>query len=217
MTSNLIRLTAIALLAAPGAALAEPAAAPAEILGIPIEGDVLFVIDASETMDEAYGLHSRLSVAAEAVAAAVEALPPDRKFNFAAFDSGIHWIDGFYRLVPATRANKDILLSALENLETGEGSSYEIALALPVVFAPRPKQVILITGGQPENFDHVDEIQALVDLGVRVDCVGLGLNRRGISQLREIAHPAGGTVVYADEPQPVEPIPKPLPASAGIE
>ncbi|MFT5470440.1 MAG: hypothetical protein ACI8UO_005568 [Verrucomicrobiales bacterium] len=208
-------ILACALTCAP--VLAEETSAAAEVFGIPIKGDVLIVIVASSTMDEPFALHSRLGVCVEEVIRGIENLPAGTKFNVAAVDEGLHWNDGFYQLHPATAEHKNSLITALEQLETGEGSNFEIALALPIVFTPRPTQVVLISDGSPETFAHVDEIEKLVEAGIRVDCVGFEQTRREAGRLREIAHPSGGKFNYADPPQ-AKAAPEPeIVARSGIE
>ncbi|MEM7012396.1 MAG: vWA domain-containing protein, partial [Verrucomicrobiota bacterium] len=176
----------------------EPAAA--EVFGIPIEDDVLFIIDASAEMNRPFGLHSRFTVATDEIAAAIEALPEDIRFNVAAVDEGVHWVDGQYQLVNATPEIKEALTTVVKDLDTGKGSNFELALAAPIVFSPRPKQVVLISASKPEDLSHLDEIKQLADADIRVDCVGIKLNSAGAGAMREIAHPTGGKFVYADEP-----------------
>lgn len=179
----------------------EPAAA--EVFGVPVTNDVLFIIDASSSMDEEFGLHSRFGAAINEVIRAIELLPENLRFSVAAIDEGIHWVVGNYQLHAATPENKKILISAIEDLETGKGSNFEISLALPIVYTPRPTQVILISDSSPDDFEHLDEIEALAADRIRVDCIGIQLSRQSISHYREIAHSTGGKFVFADSPDPI--------------
>lgn len=196
--------------------LGEDDSAAAEVFGIPIQGDVLFVIDASNTMDEPFGMHSRLGVVISEVARAIEKLPQNLRFNVAAFDRGLRWTDSSYRLHPAIEKHKKAIIAVVEDLETGEGANFEIALALPIVFTPRPAQVVLITDSRPDDLDHVDEIEKLVEAGIRVDCIGIELTRREAGFLREISGPSGGKFDYADQPRPAS-VGSKIVSRAGIE
>ncbi|MEM7014149.1 MAG: vWA domain-containing protein [Verrucomicrobiota bacterium] len=168
---------------------------------VPIVSDVLFLIDASPTMDSEFGDNTRLSATVEEVSNAIWNLPENLRFNVAFFDDGLHWVDGFYRLLPADNTNKSHIIQSMYKVEVGFGANYEIALGFPMVYSPRPKQVILITDGRPGDLRHLDEAKALQEAKIQLDVVGLDLSALSLRMMREISKPTGGSVAVAKEPR----------------
>ena len=167
----------------------------ATFFGIPLKEAVLFVVDASGSMKHDFGGITRFQAVIRELIGAIDSLEPDQTFNVAMFDQGIHWTDGSWTLQEGTQENIDNMIAVLKTVNTDQGTNYEAALSLPMMYTSRPVQVIFLSDGAPMGgYDYSDEVRALVDNGIRVDCVGIDLNSSTLSNLEAIASATGGMV-----------------------
>jgi hypothetical protein len=167
----------------------------ATFFGIPLKEAVLFVVDASGSMNNGFGGITRFQAVIKELIGAIDSLEPNQAFNVALFDGGIHWTDGSWTLQEGTQENIDSMIAVLKTMNTDRGTNYEAALNLPMMYTPRPAQVIFLSDGAPTGgYDYSDEVQALANNGIRVDCVGIALDSSTLSNLEAIAGATGGTV-----------------------
>ncbi|MCP5550747.1 MAG: VWA domain-containing protein [Akkermansiaceae bacterium] len=173
----------------------------AEFFGIPVEGDVLFVLDASSSMNSSFGGLSRYEATIREAIASINRLEGTQSFNVAMFAKDLHWTDGSFTLHPATAENKQAMIDLLPTIDNGSGTNYEVALALPLMFDPKPKTVFFLTDGRPSNtWDYTDELAALVSAGIKVNGVFLGGSENDQEKLREISDATGGEFIAPEAP-----------------
>ena len=165
-----------------------------DFFGSPTVGNVLFVVDASSSMGDSFGSMTRFDATIIELVSAIRGLPGNIKFNVALFDQGIHWTDGTFKLHPANLLFKDRLISQVEKLSYDRGTNYSAALSLPTMYNPIPDQVILLSDGEPNNNSFLNELAKLVELGVRVDTIGLNSSGNGRAVLQLIADETGGKI-----------------------
>lgn len=165
----------------------------------PTTGNVLFIVDASGSMNADFGPKSRFDATIDELISAIRGLPSNIRFNVGMFDRNTHWTDGSFQLHLATQANKQQLISKIESVETGNGTNYSAGLALPLQFTPIPDQVIFLSDGEPNRDDYLNQLQALVQAGVRVDTIGLESNRKAKAVLQRIADETGGSVQFVEK------------------
>lgn len=163
---------------------------------IPITGNVLFIVDASGSMERDFGSSTRFGVTIKKLKEVIDSLPSNLRFNVATFAGGIHWTDGSFELKQANNPNKNALLAEIDALEPdGRGTSYLAALSLPEMFSPLPEQVIILSDGQPQDSGYLDEVAQLAARGVRIDTIGLDFDSEDSNPLADIAALAGGNFV----------------------
>lgn len=172
----------------------------AEFFEIPITQDILFIVDASGSMDRSFGSETRFEATIRELIRAIETLPASIRFNVAMFDKGNHWTDGTFTLHPATPENKETLVSQIEQVETGSGTNYSAALAFPTMFDPIPKQVILLSDGQPNDNRYTSLLEDLASRDMRIDTIGLDIGGNAASVLQDIADQTGGILYLVSEP-----------------
>lgn len=169
-----------------------------EFFDVPIIGDVLFVVDASSSMNSDFGGVSRYEAAISELTSAIDRIPSNLKFNVAMFDADMHWVDGTWQLHEATEPNQQNMITQVQAVPNDSGTDYQVGLAYPIAFTPRPTQVIFLSDGRSDN-DYSAELQDLVDNGIRVDTIGIG-DLDDFDSLQEIATATGGTFNYVEEP-----------------
>jgi len=174
---------------------AASALASVQFFEIPISGDVLFIVDASGSMSRSFGDSTRFEVTIEKLKEAIQSLPSSIKFNVAMFDAGVHWTDGSFALKSANKPNKAAIIAGIEAVSHGSGTSYLAALSVVDLFSPLPKQVILLSDGQPGDTGYLERSAALAAKGIRIDTIGLDFDSGDISPLAEIAKLAGGNYI----------------------
>lgn len=174
------------------------AATSSEFFGIPITGNVVFVVDASRSMRNTFGSKTRFETTIDELVSAIQSLSGDVEFNVAMFDNGVHWTDGSNKLHPANKENKQDMISKVQSVKTGGGTNYSAALSLPLNYSPYPEQVIFLSDGQPNNPNFLDELTTLTNLGIRVNTVGLDTNSTAIAVLKLIADQTGGIPVVIE-------------------
>ncbi len=166
--------------------------------GIPLDQDVLIILDASSSMNQNYGGESRYEAVVNETVRAIGHLGNNVKFNVAMFDGGIHWTDGSWKLHPANQHNKDSLISQISVVDNDSGTNYAVGLSLPLMFKPIPKTVIFLSDGEPSG-NYSSEVSALQTAGVAVSTIGIGLDADSAANLEAIATSLGGQFVNVSD------------------
>jgi type II secretory pathway pseudopilin PulG len=170
------------------------AATSASFFGQSLTGSVLFVIDASSSMNAGFGGQSRFDAAIQETVDAIWAMDPGQKFNVAMFDAGVHWTDGSGELKEANQANKISMTNMIQGVENDSGTNYQAALGLAATFDPMPETVVFLTDGRPNSTPYAAQLANLVSLGFKVDVFGIELDSNALSRVQAIADATGGTV-----------------------
>lgn len=174
------------------------AATTADFFDVPITDErLLFVVDASGSMNNEFldSGYSRYETVKQHLIETIGNLPSNVSFGVAMFDGGVHWVGGGGELQPATSANKQAMISALELLNNDRGTNYDAGLGIPTQFSPLPDQVIFLSDGRPNHpTSWHNELETLVSLGIKVDTVGLELDDWATQNLRFIADETGGSL-----------------------
>lgn len=174
------------------------AATTSEFFNTPAKGNVLFIVDASSSMENSFGSKTRFEATIEELISAIQGLPGNIKFNVAMFDGAVHWTDGSNKLHPANQLTKQNLIDQVEKVKTGSGTNYSAGLSLPATYQPVPDQVIFLSDGKPNNNEFLTELAELVQLGIRVDTIGLSTSSSAVAVLQMIANETGGNMVLID-------------------
>ncbi len=166
----------------------------ADFFGIPIVGDILFVLDASSSMNKDFGDVSRYEAVINETVRSIRNLPPNLKFSVAMFDDGEHWTDGSWQLKQATTANKNTMIELITKVKNDEGTNYAAGLGFAPKFAPNPIQVIFLSDGRPSG-SYSSQLNKLVQLKIRVDTVGVDTanDQSATDKLKAIAAATNGT------------------------
>lgn len=170
------------------------AATSASFFGQPLTGSVLFVIDASSSMNAGFGGRSRFDAAVRETVNAIWAMDPEQRFNVAMFDAGVHWTDGSGELKLASQANKISMTYMIQGVENDSGTNYRAALGLVTSFDPMPESVVFLTDGRPNSTPYAAQLAELVRLGIKVDVFGIELDSNALSRVQAIADATGGGV-----------------------
>ncbi|MFT4546701.1 MAG: prepilin-type N-terminal cleavage/methylation domain-containing protein [Verrucomicrobiales bacterium] len=187
--------------------LATKAVEIVEFFDLPLEPEVLIVIDASGSMNAHFtGNLNRFERVIQEVIDTVDSLAAYQKFNVVTFNGGIHWSDGDTVLKPATAANKQSVRDALVDLHARGSTNYEIGLRhaisitdRPLTVTAPPKQIVFLSDGRPNKQNYLDEVDALVALGIRVDTIGIG-NFQSQAPLQQLATMTGGSYRFVSKP-----------------
>jgi hypothetical protein len=171
----------------------------AEFFNIPITGDILFVVDASSSMNRAFGSSTRFATTINELNRAIRAMPTNLRFNVAMFDNGIRWSDDTFEIHPATDTFKQSLISQMSKVDPGAGTNYTAALEIATMFTPRPRQVILLSDGQPNDTKYRDYLNQLAAEGIRIDTIGLDIGGSTANILGEIAAVTKGVLQLVEE------------------
>ncbi|MCB1063671.1 MAG: VWA domain-containing protein [Verrucomicrobiae bacterium] len=183
------------------------AGATAEFFGVPTSGDVLFLIDASGSMNSSYAQgngQSRFDAVIEALISTINRLASSQNFSVVTFDSDVAWTDGSWALKPATAPNKQAMIASLQTEVAGKrsGTNYEAAFAAATRFTPNPTRVIFLTDGNPTSDTYSDEIEVLASMNISVDSIGIDLDANGLLRLEEIAIATDGVWVNLEKAGP---------------
>ena len=100
------------------------ASTSASFFGQPLSGRVLFVIDASSSMNAIFSGQSRFDAAIQETVDAIWAMDPEQAFNVAMFDAGVHWTDGSGELKSANQANKISMTYMIQRVDNDSGTNY---------------------------------------------------------------------------------------------
>jgi hypothetical protein len=115
------------------------------------------------------------------------------------FDNGIRWSDDTFELHPATDTFKQSLISQMSKVDPGAGTNYTAALEIATMFTPRPRQVILLSDGQPNDTKYRDYLNQLAAEGIRIDTIGLDIGGSTANILGEIAAVTKGVLQLVEE------------------
>jgi Mg-chelatase subunit ChlD len=157
-------------------------------------GQIVFVIDASGSMDTAVGSTTRFRLVQDALIGAINRLCPSSRFGVVTFAGNILYSGGTWDYLTATAENKTMIVNEINRFKTDSGTNYEEALRVPGYFASRPSRVFFLTDGEPTGGGSFsDEVDALAASKVPVYTIGVDLRDTGRSRLADIAAATGGT------------------------
>jgi len=156
-------------------------------------GEVLYVIDASGSMDSKVGTTTRFALIQEALKGAISRLRSTTRFSVVTFAGGIVWTDGSWNFREANAANKQAMINQIANFKTDHGTNYEAGLGTVLNYSSKPRRVYFLTDGQPTGGgNYLDEVAAIAVSGIPVHTIGVDLNNNARSLLEEIAKLTGG-------------------------
>lgn len=159
----------------------------------PGDGDVLYVIDASGSMNAKVGTSSRFRLVQDALIEAIGRLRPGTRFSVVTFAGNLVWSSGTWDLVSATDQSKSEMIKQVNQFKTSSGTNYEVALSVPLKFKTKPQKVYFLTDGEPTGGTHfLDDVAALADAGIQVNTIGVDLKEAGERRLENIATLTGG-------------------------
>lgn len=159
----------------------------------PGDGNVLYVIDASGSMNANVGASTRFRLVQDALIDAIGRLRPGTRFNVVTFAGNIVWSNGSWDLVLATDESKQEMIKQVNQFKTSSGTNYEAALSVPLKFKTKPEKVYFLTDGEPTGGKHYqDEVDALAVAGIHVNTIGVDLNESSERRLEDIASLTGG-------------------------
>lgn len=171
----------------------------AAFFDIALTGDVLFILDASGSMNASHGTSTRFATVIQELIKAINQLSETQKFSVVLFSSGIRWTDGSYRLKDATPSNKEKMIGDLLAQTARGGTNYGVALAQALEFDVYPEQVLFLSDGLPNQNNYLDEVATLSSLGIVVDTIGIG-NINSQAPLQNIANLTSGTYTFISKP-----------------
>jgi len=175
------------------------ASTTATFFGIPLTGNVLFVLDGSTSMLSDFGAapesKTRFSRVAEEAALAISNLRYNQLFNIAYFSDRVVWTDGTSALHEPTENRKTATIDQLQRVTPFGGTNYQLALALPFQYSPAPDRVVFLSDGLPnQTWDYSSELAALVSAGIEVDTVALDVGPEGVATLQSISTATNGSL-----------------------
>ena len=68
------------------------------------------------------------------------------------------------------------------------------------MFDPEPKQVILLSDGQPNDNRYIPILEDLAKRDLRIDTIGLDIGESAANVLQDIADQTGGILYLVSEP-----------------
>lgn len=166
----------------------------ANFFGIPTSGDILYVLDGSGSMSANFAGQSRWSAVVQETISSINSLNPSDRFGLVVFSSGIKYNSG-NTLEPATQANKNTVINAIQGMGPGGGTNYQVALASGLNFNPQPAQMFFLSDGFPNSQNYGGTINQLNSAGITVNTIGLATSGATSSILSAIANQLGGTYV----------------------
>lgn len=169
---------------------------------VPKAKAVSYLIDTSGSMADA----NKLKLAKVALRQAIELLDEDSWFSIIAFNSGAHVV---VPMRPATRMNKDVARSKVNELNAQGGTSMSTALRAALREFARAGDTIpyaqFLTDGENNTEDRTELSRALKECEGRFtcDCWGVGVDWRP-DELRTIAGQLLGTADAVPDPDHLE-------------
>ena len=175
------------------------AVSTAEFFDIGLTGDVLFILDASGSMNASHGNSKRFPVVIQETINAINGLSETQKFSVVLFSHYIRWTDGSGILKPATAANKAAMIAGISAQTAVGGTNYGMALGEALNFDVYPEQVLFLSDGLPNQNNYLDETATLASLGIVVDTIGIGqINSQ--APLQNIASLTSGSYTFIGAP-----------------
>lgn len=166
--------------------------------GLPTSGDVLFVLDCSGSMSSNFSGQSRWDAVVQETISSINSLSPADRFGVVVFSSSQKYNSGNI-LEPATQANKDTVISALQGLSTGGGTNFQVALAAALSFSPQPAEVFMLSDGRPNSQNYAGTMAQLQSAAIGVSTVGFDVDNSAGSILSAIANQLSGDYVDISE------------------
>lgn len=159
----------------------------------PGDGNVLYVIDASGSMNANVGGSTRFRLVQDALIDAIGRLRPGTRFNVVTFAGNIVWSNGSWDLTLATDESKKEMIKQVNQFKTSSGTNYEAALSIPVKFKTKPEKVYFLTDGEPTGGNnYLDDVAGLAGAGIIVNTIGVDLKEASERRLEAIASLTGG-------------------------
>lgn len=160
----------------------------------PGDGLVLYVIDASGSMNAKVGSTTRFRLVQDALIDAIARLRPGTKFNVVTFAGNLVWYDGSWDLNVLTPESQAAMIKEVDRFKTSSGTNYEAALSVPLKFKTKPETVFFLTDGEPTGNNRFDDdVAALAKAGIKVNTIGVDLKESGENRLASIAKATGGS------------------------
>lgn len=162
--------------------------------GLPTAGDVLFVLDASGSMNGNFGSQTRWEAVVQETISSINSLTPADRFGVVAFSSSLKYNSGNI-LQSATQENKDTVIAALQGVTANGGTNYQVALSAALNFNPVPAEVFMLSDGQPNSQNYSTTTNELQSAGIIVNTIGFDVNQAAEIILTAIANLLGGSYV----------------------
>ncbi|MDF1740888.1 MAG: Ig-like domain-containing protein [Verrucomicrobiales bacterium] len=173
---------------------------PPDFFGLPLGGDILFVIDVSTSMNQPFAGGTRLSETVNTTINAINSLSANQKFGVLYFSGAHASANGSYKLVPASPGKKRTVIDSLNALATwsGLGTNYEVALTGASLFTSTPDQIIFLSDGAATGGNHTAILAEIASRGIPINTVDLDATGAAQSLLEELATATGGESVQGE-------------------
>lgn len=157
---------------------------------------MVMVIDHSGSMDAYEGVQTRLDLAKESAAAAIDYLRPTDSVEVIVFD------DTYSKAVPFTKVDDpEDIKKKIAKIPDGGGTSIYPALQAAVRDINEQnamiKHIILLTDGEDYNEDYDDLLEIIKGAGITLSCVAVGDNTNA-QLLERLALEGNGRIFYSD-------------------
>ncbi len=159
-------------------------------------GSFVYVIDRSGSMTG----HSALRNAKRELQASLSQLPPDAKFGVIFYNLDSIVMDdaqGRPRMMPATAANKERVISLLAGIDSLGGTDH--VEALEAALAMKPEVIFFLTDAKLMTAEQAETLRAEAGT-IRIQAIefGVGPDPRTENPLRTLAIATGGAYRYID-------------------
>ena len=173
---------------------------PPDFFGLPLGGDILFVIDVSSSMNQPFAGGTRLSETVSTTINAINSLSANQKFGVLYFSGAHASANGSYKLVAASPGEKQTVIASLNALATwsGLGTNYEVALTGASLFTSAPDQIIFLSDGAATGGNHTAILAEMASRGIPINTVDLDATGGAKSLLEELATATGGESVSGE-------------------
>lgn len=172
-----------------------------EMMGKPIDGDTLFLVDLSGSMDDKYGSRTRYGAVVSELANAINGLRDIDTFDVLAFSgsysSGIKPLWG--ALCSATKERKREAIDWLNSLTPDGGTPTLQALQhFSANYPDSTDHLILVTDGVPDNGTAgviLDNIEQMLSGFPNLDLICISVSNQGLDFVKLLVDRVGGTYV----------------------
>jgi len=120
---------------------------------------LIFVLDISSSMKAAAGRGTRIQLAREELASAIEKLPEDTYFAILLFDANIKLVNP--RLIQATEATRKRIAASVRRIETGRGTNTFGALNKSARVDGNAEAIFFLSDGMPSKGEITDPNEIL--------------------------------------------------------
>lgn len=172
--------------------------AESEYYGIPIYAKrLLFLVDCSGSMAEAYNGRVRMQQAKAELIEAIELLEPSTEFSILAYNERINFFQ--HDLVVATEENKYKATSFVRKLKPEKNTDIHGALRAALVFDSQLEAIFLLSDGRPTTGHLTAPAAILKDIlsynrfhNLTFNSIGVGVEAEMRSFLQKLAEPSNG-------------------------